>query len=140
MSYLRFDDMADGVHVFFVDVTNPGPYPHASEFNETDIATLSRNRAHTIEFSIKFKNGPGNDKVTIYIDGRKKITGTTWEDYYRYDIEQTGNGNQVPDVSKMLFRLSGTPSPLNINNGFLVDDLTLSSSKHGHHGHGHGGH
>ena len=24
MSYLRFEDQADGVHVFFVDVTDPG--------------------------------------------------------------------------------------------------------------------
>ena len=31
-------------------------------------------------------------------------TGTTWEDYYRYDPEQLGNGNQVPSVSKLLFR------------------------------------
>ena len=140
MSYLRFDDMADGVHVFFDDVQQDGPcFPAGcANFVETDIATLSRNRAHTIEFSIKFKNGPGNDKVKIYIDGRKKITGTTWEDYYRYDPEAAGSGNQVPTTSKMLFRESGTPNPLNLGKGFLVDDLTLSSKKHGHHGHHHG--
>lgn len=130
MSYLRFEDQADGVHVFFDDVTNPGPFPHFSTFNETDIATLSRTRAHSIRFKIKFKKGPHNDKVTIYIDGKKKIKGTTWEDYYRYDPEQIGNGNQVPDVSKMLFRESGIPHATNLGSGFLVDGLSLSSGGH----------
>ena len=42
MSYLRFEDQADGVHVFFDDVTNPGPVGTVSNFSDTDIATLSR--------------------------------------------------------------------------------------------------
>ena len=140
MSYLRFDDQLDGVHVFFVDVSNPGPVGTESNFVETDIATLSRNRAHTIEFSIRFKTGPGNDKVRIYIDGKKEITGTTWENYYRYDPEQTPSGNVVPTTSKMIFPVRGAANPANAGNGFLVDGLSLSSS-HGHHGHhGHGNH
>lgn len=126
MSYLRFEDQADGVHVFFVDVADPGPFPTVAEFRETDIATLSRTRAHSIWFSINFKCGPGNDVVRINIDGRNKITGTTWEDYYRYDPEQVGNGNQVPQVDKLLFRQSGVPSPFNLGNGFLVDGVTLA--------------
>jgi hypothetical protein len=130
MSYLRFEDQADGVHVYFDDVQQPGPCTPAqcANFVETDIATLSRTRAHSIRFSIKFKTGPGNDVVKIYIDGKKKITGTTWEDYYRYDPEAIGNGNQVSPVSKMLFRESGTPHVANLNQGFLVDGLSLSSS------------
>ena len=40
MSYLRFEDQADGVHVFFDDVTDPGPIGTESTFNERDIATL----------------------------------------------------------------------------------------------------
>ena len=48
VSYLRFEDQADGVHVFFVDVTNPGPLGTVSTFNEYDIATVSRSAAHTI--------------------------------------------------------------------------------------------
>lgn len=155
MSYLRFEDQADGVHVFFDDVSDPGPVGTVASFDETDLATLSRTRAHSIRFSIEFKNGRGNDVVKIYIDGKKEITGTTWEDYYRYDPEQTPSGNQVPKVSKLLFRESGDPSPLNAGNGFLVDGVTLASSAHhddnddnddnedhgdhGDHG-GHGGH
>jgi hypothetical protein len=148
MSYLRFEDQADGVHVFFDDVTDPGPLGTVASFDEVDIATLSRTRAHSIRFSIQFKTGPGNDVVKIYIDGNQEITGTTWEDYYRYDPEQTGNGNQVPTTSKLLFRESGTADVLNAGNGFVVDGVTLASSNnnnddhdgHGNHGNDHGDH
>ena len=128
MSYLRFEDQADGVHVFFDDVTNPGPFPMVSNFNETDIATLSRASAHTIRFAIDFKDGPSNDVVRIYVDGALKITGTTWEDYYRYDPEQIGNGNAVPTTSKLLFRESGVPNLADLGKGFLVDNVSLSST------------
>jgi hypothetical protein len=57
MSYLRFEDQADGVHVFFDDVTDPGRVPNGDTFNETDIATLNRTSSHLIRFSIDFKNG-----------------------------------------------------------------------------------
>jgi hypothetical protein len=128
MSYLRFEDHSDGVHVFFDDVTNPGPLPSASNFSDTDIATLGRTTAHSIRFAIDFKAGQGNDVVKIYVDGALKITGATWENYYRYDAEQTGNGNLVPAVKKLLFRESGVATPANLGFGFLVDGLSLSSS------------
>ena len=128
MSYLRFEDQTDGVHVFFVDVTDNGPLGHVANFKETEIATLSRASAHSIRFSIDFIDGPGNDVVRIYIDGALEITGTTWEDYYRYDPEQVGNGNAVPATGKLLFRESGTANPANAGNGFLVDGVSLSSS------------
>jgi hypothetical protein len=127
MSYLRFEDQLDGVHVFFDDVTDAGPLPTVADFNETDIATLSRTSAHTIRFSIDFKNGPGNDRVKIFIDGRKQATGTTWEDYYRFDPEASGSGNLVPSTSKLIFRESGTATPANAGNGFLVDGVTLTT-------------
>jgi hypothetical protein len=128
MSYLRFEDQSDGVHVFFDDVTDVGPFPTVATFNETDIATLSRASAHTIRFSISFRDGPANDVVRIYVDDALKITGTTWEDYYRYDPEQAGNGNLVPTTSKLLFRESGIAHPANSGFGFLVDNVSLSSS------------
>jgi hypothetical protein len=148
MSYLRFEDQANGVHVYFDDASDPGPFGTQAEFSDIPIATLSRTRSHLVVFSIDFKNGPGNDVVKIYIDGTKRITGTTWEDYYRYDPEQVGNGNQVPDVDKLLFREGGAPDPLNLGKGFLVDYVTLASStslskndggddNHGNHEHSH---
>jgi hypothetical protein len=72
------------------------------------------------------RQGNADDDVKIYIDGKKLISGTTWEDYYRYDPEQLGNGNIVPLVSKMLFRESGTAAAT--TGGLLVDNLTLTSN------------
>jgi hypothetical protein len=127
MSYLRFEDHSDGVHVFFEDVTNPGPIGTVSNFSDTDIATLSRTKAHSIRFSITFKTGPGNDVVRIYVDGTEAKRGTSWENYYRYDPEAAGNGNLVSPVSKLLFRESGDAHPANANKGFLVDRVSLDS-------------
>jgi hypothetical protein len=132
MSFLRFEDQANGVHVFFVDVTDPGRVPNGDTFNTTDIATLDRTHSHLIRFSIDFKDGPANDQVKIYIDGSLKITGTTWEDYYRYDSEQAPQGNKVPTVDKLLFRESGMANPTDAGNGFLLDRVILASSAPDH--------
>lgn len=77
---------------------------------------------------IDFKTGPGNDVVRIFINGKKQATGKTWENYYRFDPEAAGNGNQVSPVSKLLFRESGTTNSGNADNGFLIDGVSLTSS------------
>jgi hypothetical protein len=128
MSYLRFEVHADGVHVFFEDAVDKGPVGTQATFRVSDIATLSRDRSHLIQFSIDFKDGAANDTVKIYIDGKLVKTGTTWEDYYRYDPEQTPQGNQVPTVDKLLFRESGDVNPADATKGFLIDRVTLASS------------
>jgi hypothetical protein len=128
MSYLRFEDQSDGVHVFFIDAVDKGPVGTQANFRESDVATLSRDGSHLIQFSIDFKNGAANDTVKIYIDSKLVKTGSTWEDYYRYDPEQTPQGNQVPTVDKLLFRESGDAHLANALNGFLVDRVTLASS------------
>jgi hypothetical protein len=128
MSYLRFEDQTDGIHVFFEDVVDPGRVANGDSFRETDIATLDRAYSHLIQFSIDLKDGPANDTVKIYIDNVLKITGGTWEDYYRYDSEQAAQDNQVPTIDKLLFRESGTAHPSNATKGFLIDRVTLGSS------------
>src|SRR3989344_5204499 len=85
MSFLRFNDLSDGIHVIFFDVTNPGPVGTVSSFNSEDIATLSRAITHKIKFEMDFLNGPGNDVVKIYINDVLVHEGTSWEDHYRYD-------------------------------------------------------
>jgi hypothetical protein len=114
MSYLRFVDEADGVHVFFDGTTATG------DFMEKDIAILDRESAHSIRFLITFKRGA--DDVKVFVDGKKLISDTTWENYY------DALGQQVAPVSKMLFRAGGTAAPDTADNGFLIDNLTLSSS------------
>lgn len=116
MSYLRFEDQADGIHVFFDDYS-------ANDFQETDIATLSRTEAHTIKFVMDFVDGTGNDIVQIYIDGSLVHTGTSWEDYFR---EQEGNPTRT--VDSLLFRVAGTAAPLTSGKGFLIDNFNPSTS------------
>jgi hypothetical protein len=135
MSYLRFNDEADGVHVVFVDVTNKGGLGTATTWNpDVPIATLDRAKSHAIRFEIAFVDGPGtdgvgNDVVKIFVDGVLKHTGTTWENYYRYDPEQVGNNNAVPTTSKLLFAARGNPVPtVGQNQGYLIDEVSLSSS------------
>ena len=127
MSYLRFADQADGVHVFFDDATDTGPYYKQATFSDVPVATLAHSTAHTIGFSIDFKPGPANDVVKISVDGVLATTGTTWEDYYRYDNEQQGAG-AVPTTNHLLFREAGDANPANGGHGFLVDGVSLASS------------
>ncbi len=129
MSYLRFDDLADGIHVYFDDVRDPGPLGTTADFNETSIATLARGQAHTVRYAIDLKPGPANDVVQVFIDGVLRVTGTTWEDYYRYDTEAAGTGNVVPTVDQLDFleRGSDTSGNGNLGQGFLIDNISLAS-------------
>ncbi|OGG86184.1 hypothetical protein A2392_01850 [Candidatus Kaiserbacteria bacterium RIFOXYB1_FULL_46_14] len=128
MSYLSFTDTSDGIDVVFYDVTNAGPLPGTTSWNDQEIATLDRDESHTIKFVMDFVDGPANDIVKIYIDGSLAHTGTSWEDYYRYDAEQSGNGNALFPVDTLIFRAGGSAVPANDNKGFLFDNMSLSVS------------
>ncbi len=127
MSYLRFEDSTNGINVFFDDVqgtTNP------ANFVETQIATdLSRVAPHTIKLVIDFVDGASNDVVKVYIDNVLVHTGTTWENYYRFDPES--NPSLISNsrtVDSLIFRESGAATLANLGNGYLIDNLSLSSS------------
>lgn len=125
MSYLRFEDQADGIHVFFDDVQGTSS---PANFVETDIATISR-APHTIKFSMDFKDGPSNDVVKIYIDGALVHTGTSWENYYRFDSESNPTlASNSRTVDSLLFRESGTATPADAGKGFLIDNVAITSS------------
>jgi hypothetical protein len=128
MSYLRFEDQSDGIHVYFDDATDPGPLGTAANFSDTEIAVLNGTTAHTVRFWMDLVPGPANDVVEIYLDGSLTYTGTSWEDYYRYDPEQAGNGNHVPSVDKLLFREAGTANGADFGSGFLIDNVSLASA------------
>ena len=160
MSYLRFEDHSasdvytdpsvggeadadhpvgshytDGIHVYFDDVQGENVVYQAADFVETDIATLDRTKAHTITFDMTFLDGPSNDIVKVYIDGNLVHTGTSWENYYRFDTESQGYPDVDPSlynksrtVDSLLFRESGDNDPANANNGFLIDNVDLASS------------
>jgi hypothetical protein len=115
MSYLRFDDQTNGVHVFFDEAKG-------ATFVESDIATLTRDVAHTVAFSIDF-SAASNHQVTITIDGKVAAVGSTWASYY-----QKTEHNPASPVKTMLFRAGGTAAPTLAGQGYLIDDLTYASS------------
>ncbi|MEO7509240.1 MAG: hypothetical protein ABIZ95_18490, partial [Pyrinomonadaceae bacterium] len=133
MSYLRYVDQADGIHVFFDDFQDVAPFGGAigdvngcsglDDFTDIDIATLSRTAPHTIKFVMFFVDGPRNDIVMIYIDGVLKHTGTSWEDYSRYC-----QSSQPATVDSLLIRTAGANAPATAGNGFLFDNMLLSST------------
>lgn len=124
MSYLRFEDGTSGINVFFDDVqgtTNP------ANFVETQVGTnLSRTVPHTVKLVMDVVDGQSNDVVKVYIDGILVHTGTSWENYYRFDSE--ASAEQSPRIVKtVIFRTAGTAVPSNVSNGFLFDNLSLTS-------------
>lgn len=124
MSYLRFEDGVNGINVFFDDVqgtTNP------ANFVETQIASgLSRTTTHTVKLTLDTLDGPSNDVVKVSIDGSLVHTGTSWENYYRFDSESLAE--QSPRIVKTtLFRESGDANAADAGKGFLIDNLSQSS-------------
>src|SRR6185437_5572466 len=92
MSYVRLVDEANGLAVYFDDVHGLDPdqidFPGSMFFRETKVASgLDRTKPHTLNLSMNFVNGPSNDLVKVSVDGKLLHTGTSWEDYYRFDPE-----------------------------------------------------
>jgi hypothetical protein len=125
MSYLRFVDNTDGIDVFFDDVSG---ITSPVNFNEVIVAhNLSRTTTHTAKFVIDFVNGSSNDVVKIYIDGSLVKTGTTWENYYRFDTE--ASTEQITRTTNdLIFRAGGDSVPSTSQKGFLFDNINLSST------------
>ncbi len=124
MSYLGFEDVAGGVNVIFYDVQGTG---NPANFVLTDLGTYNRSTPHTVKLVMDVVDGPSNDVVKVYIDGALVHTGTSWENYYRYDSESATE--QSPRIVKtVLFRVGGTAAPTTLGNGYLVDNLSLTSS------------
>ena len=124
MSFLRFEDNTNGIDVFFYDVQGVGS---PANFVETKIGTLDRTIPHTVKFVMDFLDGPSNDVVKVYIDGNLAYTGTSWENYYRYDNEASSE-QSTRIVKTVLFRQSGTATPADAGNGFLLDNFSTSAA------------
>ncbi|QQS32661.1 MAG: right-handed parallel beta-helix repeat-containing protein [Acidobacteriota bacterium] len=134
MSFLRFEDQADGIHVIFFDYQDVAPFGVSTpdpngcgtgdNFVGSNIATLNRTLAHTIKLVIDFVDGPRNDVVRVYVNGVLAHTGTSWEDYYRYCTESSPE-NSPRTVRTTLFRSSGTAAPAHSGNGFFFDNIQM---------------
>ncbi len=117
MSYLRFEDQADGIHAIFAEYDK-----NTDLFPETQVAILNRAESHTIKFNMEFVDGTDNDIVNIDIDGVNVHTGGSWEDYFR---EQEHNPSRT--VDSLLFRVGGTAAPANSGKGFLIDNVVIET-------------
>ena len=122
MSLVRVRDLPAGLQVSFVDYQSNG-IACDGDFVDTIVASgLNRSTVHSIRIAMDFVNGARNDIVSVHVDGALLHVGTSWEDYFR-ECE----GNPTRTVDSLLFRASGTALATN-DKGFLIDNLTLSSS------------
>jgi len=127
MSWVQMTDTPGGLAVNFTDVQGTSD---PANFVTTNVASgLDRMIPHTIKLTLELRTGPSNDIVQVYVDGVLRHTGTTWENYYRFDSEQDGNGHVLPAVDQILFRTGGSAAPGTLGNGFVVDNLSLASSQ-----------
>ena len=127
MSYLRFDDLADDrVHVSST-MSQIRARSARSPISTKGPSARSQTARHIPSRSPSTaRSGPGNDVVQVFLDGTLVATGGSWEDYYRYDPEQAGNGNKVPTTDDLIFAERGDPDSGNLHKGFLIDNIGLT--------------
>jgi hypothetical protein len=127
MSWMQMADTPTGLEVNFFDyqsgAVEPGCTTGANFISSNVVSGLDRTVPHTIKITMRFVDGPANDVVEVYVDGMLKHTGTSWEDYFR-ECE----GNPTRTVDSILFRTGGAPAPATAGNGFVIDNLSLTSS------------
>ena len=123
MGFLQFDDEpgTDGVKVYFYG-GEPG---YVGMKYSPLLATFSRTEAHTLKMVVDFYEAHNNDVVKIYIDNVLVYTGTTWENYYRY---APGQGGATRTSDNLLFRAMPTSTPGNQGEGFLFDNVNITTS------------
>ena len=114
MSWVEMADSPGGIDVNFKQAESDARVPVAAD--------LARNAPHTIRISMEFVPGADNDVVKVFVDDVLRHTGRSWEQTYRALAGATSR-----TVDSLLFRTSGAAAPGTAGNGFLVDDVTLST-------------
>ncbi len=122
MSYVGFEDVAGGIDMIFYDVQGTGS---PANFVLADLGTYTRT-PHTVKLVMDVVDGPSNDVVKVYVDGVLKHTGTSWENYYRFDSEASAE-QSVRIVKTVIFRTGGVAAPATAGNGYLVDNFSTLS-------------
>ena len=127
MSWVQMADTRNGLEINFFDVR--GTSDPANFVGPLTVASnLDRTVPHTIRITMDFLEGPGNDVVKVYVDGQRKETGTSWENYYRYDSEAAAHGGKTPIVNRILFRTGGAAAIGNLGKGFVIDNFSMKSA------------
>ena len=144
MSWVQMTDVNPlGLDVNFYEYKDNAPYGSNATpsdgigvedgFFLTAAATgLDRTVPHRIKIVMDLLDGPRNDVVKLYVDGVLKVTGTSWEDYFRWnqgpgDAEQTAPVRESRVVRTLLYRTGGAAVPATFGNGFLFDNEAKSS-------------
>jgi hypothetical protein len=136
MSYVRLENTLDGVQVFFVD--NPNAYVNDVQGSRW-IATLNPSQTHTIKFVMSLVPGEDNDVVNIYVDGKLKACGNSWENYYRYNEYDENKGGDAPNylspIDRLIIQARGSSTDFGEtpeqDRGFLIDNVTTDTHMHG---------
>ena len=127
MSWVQMADTRNGLEINFFDVR--GKSDPANFVGPLTVATnLDRTVPHTIRITMDFLEGPSNDVVKLYVDGKLKEIGTSWENYYRYDSEAAAHGGKTPIVNRILFRTGGAAAIGNLGKGFVIDNFSMKSA------------
>ncbi|MEP6856999.1 MAG: hypothetical protein ABI994_01345, partial [Gemmatimonadales bacterium] len=127
MSWVQMADTRNGLEINFFDVR--GTSDPANFVGPLTVASnLDRTVPHTIRITMDFLEGPSNDVVKVYVDGQRKETGTSWENYYRYDSEAAAHGGKTPIVNRILFRTGGAAAIGNLGKGFVIDNFSMKSA------------
>ena len=132
-SFAALVDTGSGINVETFDLDNAGNFIGPITISQG----LSYTDWHTLNTEVIFKRGPRNDKVRYFVDGRKRHTGQSWEQFYR-NFQAALHPLGVP-VQTLLFRVSGTAAPAVAGGGFLIDNVFTAVSEdrgdddHDHH-------
>ena len=125
MSWVQMADMPAGLEVNFYDydrTLDPTCTTGDGFVFHNLVSGLDRTVPHTIKITMEFVDSIDNDIVKVYVDGVLEITSGSWEDYFR-DCEL----KPTRPVDSILFRTGGAAAPATAGNGFLVDNLTVTT-------------
>ena len=118
------DDSTDGFAVRWASFDSTGTY------NVQSVETgLARNQWHSIDVTMNFVDGPGNDVVDINLNGTKTSGLDTWEDAFFY--------SSAVDIDSLVFRAVNPNDFPNDNNtggvsaldggGVYFDNVSVSA-------------
>jgi hypothetical protein len=141
-SFIVIADAGAGLEVSTFDVDSSGNFIGAAGCN-LDIppcpplviaSGLSYTTWHTTSVEIRFKDGPNNDVVRYFVNGKRVHTSGSWEQFYRSDPGQFAIHPLGVPVQTLLFRISSTAHPELLGRGFYIDNLSMSVSRSGEKG------
>ena len=141
-TYLKFYEDSGKLLVDYRGVTSTGDTPNSDVFNNNpgtfhnSVTSLTWGAWYRVDTTVSFANGPSNDVVSVNVyDASNTLVwsavDTTWEQYYRLDSEQAGNGNIVPGLDAIQFQMRGsTADNLNdssLQNGVIIDNVSIAT-------------